>query len=620
MRINHNIAALNTYRQLNTASTAQSKSMEKLSSGLRINKAGDDAAGLAISEKMRGQIRGLDMASRNAQDGISMIQTAEGALNETHDILQRMRELAIQAANDTNTDSDRGEIQKEVNQLTSEINRIGNTTEFNTKKILRGDGSDAKAVGELKLGETGAITQTALVGGKVTPATNASLQLSLASSKGVDDIDGQTFTFEFNGESVKVNFSKVADASDPKANTFEVKDGGREVTLSLVDGNTNQKFIMSKIQEGLEAALKQNANINESNYTFSRNEAVLTVNSVAAGEGQSISVLGASGQAALTASKNNGTSFAAVEDTAVKATGTAESRVRATATLDDFTINNLTSQIKKSGISDTNSEYFVTTSGNPDTQDLTVEGATKFLAGKGFTVGNETIEFFNGNEGKYSGTADYAVDLSLVDWTTTDGTKMVTEDEEKLVASIVDQIGSKMKDVTLTVTSGAAGKIDVTAKEPGLAANSIEVKDGVSRPASDVIGSTFKAAFQIGANKGQSMTVEFGDMRSEALNIVGKAGQNHTTVEGAKYTAANNVTNGTDNNEYVAALDVSTHESASAAVEVINNAIEKVSAERSKLGASQNRLEHTINNLGTSSENLTAAESRIRDVDYALAA
>ena len=132
MRINHNIAALNTHRQLNTASSAQSKSMEKLSSGLRINKAGDDAAGLAISEKMRGQIRGLDMASKNSQDGISMLQTAEGALNETHDILQRMKELATQAANDTNTTDDRGEIQKEINQLTSEINRIGNTTEFNT--------------------------------------------------------------------------------------------------------------------------------------------------------------------------------------------------------------------------------------------------------------------------------------------------------------------------------------------------------------------------------------------------------------------------------------------------------------------------------------------------------
>ena len=112
------------------------KSMEKLSSGLRINRAGDDAAGLAISEKMRAQIRGLNQSTRNAQDGISLIQTAEGALNETHSILQRMRELAVQAANDTNESTDRKEIQNEINQLTSEVNRIANTTEFNTKKLL----------------------------------------------------------------------------------------------------------------------------------------------------------------------------------------------------------------------------------------------------------------------------------------------------------------------------------------------------------------------------------------------------------------------------------------------------------------------------------------------------
>ncbi|MER2256846.1 MAG: flagellin, partial [Priestia megaterium] len=117
MRINHNITALNTYRQYNTANNAQAKSMEKLSSGLKINRAGDDAAGLAISEKMRGQIRGLDQAGKNAQDSISMIQTAEGALGETTNILQRMRELAVQAGNDSNTESDRGEIQKEMNQL-----------------------------------------------------------------------------------------------------------------------------------------------------------------------------------------------------------------------------------------------------------------------------------------------------------------------------------------------------------------------------------------------------------------------------------------------------------------------------------------------------------------------
>ncbi|MDP4104071.1 MAG: flagellin [Bacillota bacterium] len=138
MQINHNLAALNTLNHLNSASNAQAKSMSKLSSGLRINGAADDAAGLAISEKMRGQIRGLDQASRNAQDGISLVGTAEGALNETHDILQRMRELATQSANDTNTADDRSQIQKEVDQLSKEIGRIGTTTQFNTQNLLDG--------------------------------------------------------------------------------------------------------------------------------------------------------------------------------------------------------------------------------------------------------------------------------------------------------------------------------------------------------------------------------------------------------------------------------------------------------------------------------------------------
>ncbi|GIP21755.1 flagellin Hag [Paenibacillus sp. J22TS3] len=141
MIINHNIAAMNTHRQLAVNTGNTNKSIEKLSSGLRINRAGDDAAGLAISEKMRGQIRGLDMASKNAQDGISLIQTAEGALNETHSILQRMRELAVQSANDTNTTTDRGALQKEVDELAKEITRISTDTEFNTKKLLNGTAS-----------------------------------------------------------------------------------------------------------------------------------------------------------------------------------------------------------------------------------------------------------------------------------------------------------------------------------------------------------------------------------------------------------------------------------------------------------------------------------------------
>ena len=144
MIINHNIAALNTHRQMGSAQSAQMDSMEKLSSGMRINSAKDDAAGLTISEKMRGQIRGLEQGSRNAQDGISLIQTAEGALSETQDILQRMRDLAVQSANDTNTDVDRGEIQKEFNQLAKETTRIAKATEFNTHKLLDGSDADGK--------------------------------------------------------------------------------------------------------------------------------------------------------------------------------------------------------------------------------------------------------------------------------------------------------------------------------------------------------------------------------------------------------------------------------------------------------------------------------------------
>ncbi|MGN9161384.1 flagellin N-terminal helical domain-containing protein [Clostridium sulfidigenes] len=137
MIINHNLNAMNSHRQMGINTSAAGKAMEKLSSGLRINRAGDDAAGLAISEKMRAQVRGLDQASRNAQDGISLIQTAEGGLNETHAILQRMRELAVQSANDTNDDdTDRTALQAEVTELQSEIDRIAKNTKFNGKGLL----------------------------------------------------------------------------------------------------------------------------------------------------------------------------------------------------------------------------------------------------------------------------------------------------------------------------------------------------------------------------------------------------------------------------------------------------------------------------------------------------
>ncbi|MCO4852917.1 flagellin Hag [Bacillus vallismortis] len=159
MRINHNIAALNTLNRLGSNNSASQKNMEKLSSGLRINRAGDDAAGLAISEKMRGQIRGLEMASKNSQDGISLIQTAEGALTETHSILQRVRELVVQAGNTgTQDDTDLGAIQEEISNLVQEIgngtdkNGISDRTEFNGKKLLNGDFANGTATLTFQIG------------------------------------------------------------------------------------------------------------------------------------------------------------------------------------------------------------------------------------------------------------------------------------------------------------------------------------------------------------------------------------------------------------------------------------------------------------------------------------
>jgi len=180
MIVQHNMAALNTNRQLGATNTTLAKSTEKLSSGYRINRAGDDAAGLSISEKMRGQIRGLEQGSTNAQDGISLIQTAEGALNEVHSVLQRMRELTVQAANDTNVTADREAIAKEQTALAEEITRIGEQTEFNTMKLLDGNFTD----------------KNLQVGANEGQAISISIEDMTASGLGVDGADGAMGSFD----------------------------------------------------------------------------------------------------------------------------------------------------------------------------------------------------------------------------------------------------------------------------------------------------------------------------------------------------------------------------------------------------------------------------------------
>lgn len=229
MIINHNMNALNAHRNMNVNNTAAGKSMEKLSSGLRINRAGDDAAGLAISEKMRGQIRGLTQASRNASDGISMIQTAEGALNETQNILQRMRELSVQSSNDTNTSEDRASIQKEIEQLTEEIDRIGNNTEFNTQSLLKGDGST-------KLESSGIIIPK-MKAGTDESTVEAKVVIQVAAGNNKQDLE-----LKINGESIKADVTGAVGATD--------EDNAKVLANVLKDtidknGNLNGKYKVS---------------------------------------------------------------------------------------------------------------------------------------------------------------------------------------------------------------------------------------------------------------------------------------------------------------------------------------------------------------------------------------
>lgn len=444
MRINHNIAALNTYRQLNSASGAQAKSMEKLSSGLRINNASDDAAGLAISEKMRGQIRGLDMASKNAQDGISLIQTAEGALNETHDILQRMRELAVQSSNDTNTDTDREEIQKEIGQLVQEIDRISTDTEFNSKSLLNGNSGFSASVdastGMTVLSGGNAAAGTIQLTG-ITSAKQAEFKVGSFADTG-DTSNAMTVangaTFQINGESITTTAGTTANL------------------VSVINEKTAETGVTAKMDG---------------------NNLVLT--SASSGSATQIKVDGL--DSVLTA--------AASSTLSVTTDG---------STLEGTDATTLGASMTASGI------------------DATATEAASSLNGGQITASGNTITIVGG---------DF------------DGMKL----------NVANNV------------SGGSGNIEVESN------NSLTL--------------------QIGANQTQTMSIAINDMSSSALQISG--------------------------------IDVSTSAGAQSAITDIQKAIETVSAERSKLGAYQNRLDHTINNLGTSSENLTAAESRIRDVDMA---
>ncbi|MFB5662676.1 flagellin [Alteribacillus sp. HJP-4] len=260
MIINNNIPAMNTHRQLGINQGNMQSSMEKLSSGLRINKAGDDAAGLAISEKMRGQIRGLDQASRNAQDGISLIQTAEGALDETHSILQRMRELSVQSSNDTNTNADRAELQKEVDQLSEEITRIAENTDFNTQNLLGGDFEGTFHIGANE-DQNISVSISAMDGNSLGVSQTLTAATADSTVDGVD-LTGAELLQDEDGNDVAVHvdgdYYKISDleANDDDSDV-QVKEGAKAYVEgdALSDGDEVSKGIDISSQAAADDAI-----------------------------------------------------------------------------------------------------------------------------------------------------------------------------------------------------------------------------------------------------------------------------------------------------------------------------------------------------------------------------
>ena len=241
MRINTNIAAMNTYSRLTAANTAKTNSLAKLSSGSRINKAGDDAAGLAISEKMKSQIGGLTQAKRNAQDGISLVQTAEGALNESHSILERMRDLAVQGANDTLTSTDRGSINKELKALHEELTRIADTTEFNTKNLLGSkDAKGASFTFQIGANENQTLTVSIVNMGGVSLLGSTAAQFSITA--------GATNVRKKGGMISKID-QAIAKVSDQRAALGAVQNRLEHTINNLTATNENLSDANSRIRD-----------------------------------------------------------------------------------------------------------------------------------------------------------------------------------------------------------------------------------------------------------------------------------------------------------------------------------------------------------------------------------
>ncbi len=523
MVVQHNLNAINANNKMNINVSGTKKATEKLSSGYQINRAGDNAAGLAISEKMRSQIRGLSQATKNANDGISLIQTAEGGLNETHSILQRMRELAVQSANGTyQDDTNREAIQLEVDALKSEIDRIASSTEYNGIKLL--DGS----LGGTTTGTTdfGARYGVLISANTVVDGANNKLKENLS-------LEGATLTSSVNGVTVT-----LADtASGVGGENAQWDAAGTTLTINLKAG---QSYSQSQINDLIKNATMAKAD--------------------AAGTPQ------ASTPADVELKLKSGVFTFQKAETFKTSAG-----VRAASDDTDLVEYLINGTDQNDGYADT--IKFTSNNYGEDTRKLKI--ATDVAAGKEW-VATTTAN----NEGTGIKDGEFTLHLAT-------GVEYTEED----IQNLLKQAGLDYT-VTLTDSKTPDGDKSFYAQKVVAEADATAIEIGKTTAGaglgSDKLTGTGKGlTFQIGANgvEDQRVTLSVGDMSSTSIGVGG--------------------------------ADVSTQDAANKAIDMVDSAVKTVSMQRAGLGALQNRLEYTVNNLTTTNENLTAAESQIRDTDMA---
>lgn len=510
MVVQHNLNAINANNKMNINVSGTKKATEKLSSGYQINRAGDNAAGLAISEKMRSQIRGLSQATKNANDGISLIQTAEGGLNETHSILQRMRELSVQSANGTyQDDTDREAIQLEVDALKSEIDRIASSTEYNGMKLLDGSLGGSKGTNEY--------------GAKYGAVSTADT-----------DLIGATITSNIAGVKIATAYAASGKGGE---NAIWSADG-KKLTMNLVSGETyTQKDIDNLI----------------ANATQSKGDGQTTAPA-------EVSVKLANG--VMTASK-------AGETDATKA------GLRATGS-NDADVLKLVGDTKNGahGSSDK-----ITFTANSYGKAYDTGMASKITISTDVAVGKENVSVETPATAATAGNPAKAAEIKLHLST---GKTYTEKDIENILKEAGYDYSVKLED-TKNTDGDADGKIYFNVNGNA----EVAITDGAGVGKDSVPNNGKGLTFQIGANgvEDQRVTLNVNDMSSSAIGV--------------------------------ANADVSTQDAANAAIDMIDSAVKTVSMQRAGLGALQNRLEYTVNNLTTTNENLTAAESQIRDTDMA---